>query len=74
MSQFKNSRNKINRGIMRRTFLRGLGVSMALPWLESLARPGCLGDDRFRRRRDGHGHGISQTLWRSVHGLWREPK
>jgi hypothetical protein len=36
MSQKKNSRNKNIHGISRRTFLRGVGVTMALPWLESL--------------------------------------
>ena len=32
----KNSRSKNFNGISRRTFLRGVGVTMALPWLESL--------------------------------------
>lgn len=36
MSKNPHSRNKTNRNINRRTFLRGVGVTMALPWLESL--------------------------------------
>jgi hypothetical protein len=32
----KNSRSKNFNGISRRTFLRGVGVTMALPWMESL--------------------------------------
>jgi hypothetical protein len=36
MSQNQDSRSKISRRISRRTFLRGVGVTMALPWLESL--------------------------------------
>jgi len=38
MSRNQNSRGKINRGLSRRTFLRGVGVTMTLPWLESLSR------------------------------------
>jgi Protein of unknown function (DUF1552) len=37
MNQDKNSRRDENRRIPRRTFLRGVGVTMALPWLESLS-------------------------------------
>lgn len=36
MSKKQNLRGKSNRSISRRTFLRGVGVTMALPWLESL--------------------------------------
>jgi hypothetical protein len=35
-SQKQNANGKSNCGISRRTFLRGVGVTMALPWLESL--------------------------------------
>src|SRR5579883_430493 len=31
-----HDRNQARRGATRRTFLRGAGVTMALPWLESL--------------------------------------
>ena len=37
MSRNQNSRGKINRDISRRTFLRGVGVTMVLPWLEPLS-------------------------------------
>jgi len=36
MNQSKNSRPQNFGAISRRTFLRGVGVTMALPWLESL--------------------------------------
>ncbi len=36
MSQDKHLRSKTNYPLTRRTFLRGVGVTMALPWLESL--------------------------------------
>jgi hypothetical protein len=36
MSQKQDVQSKVNRGFSRRTFLRGVGVTMALPWLESL--------------------------------------
>jgi hypothetical protein len=37
MSQAKNANRQGKRGIPRRAFLRGVGVTMALPWLESLS-------------------------------------
>jgi Protein of unknown function (DUF1552) len=37
MSQGEDSRRDGHRGIPRRIFLRGVGVTMGLPWLESLA-------------------------------------
>ena len=37
MSQAQLPHAKTNRSFTRRTFLRGVGVTMALPWLESLA-------------------------------------
>ncbi len=40
MSQNQNLRGKINCNLSRRTFLRGVGVTMTLPWLESLSRFG----------------------------------
>src|SRR5476649_1973239 len=36
MSKNQNSRIKTSSHISRRTFLRGVGVTMALPWMESL--------------------------------------
>lgn len=36
MSKSNHSHGNINRHFTRRTFLRGVGVTMALPWLESL--------------------------------------
>ena len=36
MSQNRNSPGKTYRSFSRRTFLRGVGVTMALPWLESM--------------------------------------
>src|SRR4249920_804153 len=36
MNQSKSARRQNSRSISRRTFLRGVGVTMALPWLESL--------------------------------------
>jgi hypothetical protein len=36
MSNNQNRRGPMRRGISRRTFLRGAGVTMALPWLQSL--------------------------------------
>lgn len=44
MSQKPNSRGKNRRGISRRIFLRGVGVTMALPWLESLHGLNALAD------------------------------
>ena len=35
MNQSHTNREE-RRGVARRTFLRGVGVTMALPWLESL--------------------------------------
>jgi Protein of unknown function (DUF1552) len=37
MNQGEDSRRDGDRGIPRRTFLRGVGVTMGLPWLESLS-------------------------------------
>jgi putative isomerase len=37
MNQNQNSRNKSNRRFSRRTFLRGVGATMTLPWLGSLS-------------------------------------
>ena len=37
MNQDQNSFRANRRGLARRTFLRGVGVTMALPWLESLS-------------------------------------
>ena len=37
MNQDQNSFRAHRRGLARRTFLRGVGVTMALPWLESLS-------------------------------------
>jgi len=37
MSQNQHSRSEQRRGFDRRTFLRGVGVTMALPWLESIS-------------------------------------
>ena len=36
MNRSQISRGKLNRNFSRRTFLRGVGVTMALPWLGSL--------------------------------------
>jgi hypothetical protein len=44
MSKNQHSRTKTNRNINRRTFLRGVGVTMALPWLESLHGLNALAD------------------------------
>ena len=37
MSRHRSSNREHGRGVARRTFLRGVGVTMALPWMESLA-------------------------------------
>jgi hypothetical protein len=37
MSQRRYSRRETGHGVPRRTFLHGVGVTMALPWMESLA-------------------------------------
>src|SRR5687767_10839447 len=37
MSQHRSSNREHGHGVARRTFLRGVGVTMALPWMESLA-------------------------------------
>ena len=51
----------------RRTFLRGAGVTMALPWLESVPVWGARADGR---RRAG---AVPEALRRPVHGLRRQP-
>ncbi len=40
----ENDRNQARHAATRRTFLRGAGVTMALPWLESLPALGATGD------------------------------
>ena len=52
----------------RRTFLRGAGVTMALPWLESIPRLG-------RRAADARcGAGLPEAVRRAVHGLRHQPE
>ncbi len=51
----------------RRAFLRGVGVTMALPWLESISSfanttADSTGDRRVRR--------VSEAIRRNVHGQW----
>ena len=50
-------------GATRRTFLRGAGVTMALPWLESLAAGAPKPSSRRR----------AQAVRRAVHGMRRQP-
>jgi Protein of unknown function (DUF1552) len=40
MKPVKPQRKPVNRGLARRAFLKGVGVTVALPWLESLAGVG----------------------------------
>ena len=56
----------VNRRLSRRTFLRGAGVTMALPWLESLA-----GRDQFSL--GGHHRRAAPALCRAVHGHGNQP-
>ena len=51
----------------RRTFLRGVGVTMALPWLESVPVWGAAADGRRPAR------ALPEAVRRPVHGLRRQP-
>ena len=51
--------------ISRRTFLRGVGVTMALPWMESLAAPAITGATQFPKRFAAlfWGNGVNSNHW-----------
>ena len=55
--------------ISRRTLLRGAGVAMALPWLESIP---VWGAARRMRRPQPTANRLSQAVRRAVHGLRRQ--
>ena len=72
MSQQSGAQRKSQRGMARRTFLRGAGVTMALPWLESLAGWGGLANATGAEPRRAFpkrfavlfmGNGISPEHW-----------
>ena len=54
--------------INRRTVLRGVGVTMALPWLESMPVWGA------QAAADGAASSLSQTVRRALHGQRHQPQ
>ena len=58
----------------RRTFLRGVGVTMALPWLESLPALGGSAMAAAAAEQRGGGGGVPEALCRHVHGQRRESR
>ena len=68
MSEFEQEQNQgqAEHAASRRTFLKGVGVTMALPWLESVPVWGARGDGRRPART------LPEAVRRPVHGLWRQ--
>ena len=62
MNTQHETRRKREKALSRRTFLRGAGVTMALPWLESLSGFGISSASAATTA------GAAATLCRAVHG------